>query len=613
MFHLAGCFLSVCLATLLAGIAYGDLIQVANGVLLAYLLMAPRRRWPAYLAAALLGHAIGSAFPHATWQSSLVAAPLGVLEAFLGALLLRRHSAQPPRFAQGTYLIRFIAYAVLAAPAATGVLYSVATFLWFRWPVLNTLQHWIATDSLGVCVVTPASLAIFRTRFHRSVLSAKIWASVLPIAVVTLLVLSQNEASLPFVLYPLLILVLLRLGLGWAAAATLFVAAVGGWFTVHDSGPFAAAATVSKLHPAVLLQIFIVSAMFMLYSVSVVIDELRTTKRRLNVVASLHKLVTENSRDVIIIADFQGNRSFVSAAVANLGGWSRDEVLNHKSLYLVHPDDRARIAAIVAEMRAGKDDSLAECRIKTKGGSYVWVEASLRTIRNPLTGVPTGILNSVREITQRKLAEQKLAEAYHAVEAMAITDALTGLANRRRLDQYLTTEWRRGMRERNPMSLVLIDADLFKSYNDAYGHLRGDNCLKQIAEAIQDVVSRPGDLVARFGGEEFAVVLPNTPAAGAHRVANDICASMRSRQLPHAANPAGIVTISAGYATLVPALGQHAMTLIDCADRALYEAKAGGRNCAYACVKPLPSANTVDRLIEKSADAPRRLASQASG
>jgi diguanylate cyclase (GGDEF)-like protein len=250
---------------------------------------------------------------------------------------------------------------------------------------------------------------------------------------------------------------------------------------------------------------------------------------------------------------------------------------------MVHPDDRPQLMATLGELRAGRDDALVECRVITSNGNYVWVEASLRTIRDPRTGVPTGILNNVREITQRKIAEQQLAEAYHAVEELAITDALTGLANRRHFDQYLTTEWRRGMRERSPLSLVLIDADLFKSYNDTYGHLRGDNCLKQIAEAIQDVVSRPGDLVARFGGEEFAVILPNTPADGGFQVAQEICAAMCSRQLPHSGNPVGVVTISAGCATLVPQLGQHSPSLIDCADQALYQAKGSGRNraCAY--------------------------------
>lgn len=582
--RLACCALCVALATGLAGaMAQGNLIWVANGVLLAYLLLAPRRLWPAYLCAGLLGHIIGTAVIHVAWQVNLVDTPLDVFEAFLGALFLRRRSAQLPQFTQGRYLLRFLAFAVLAAPLITGFLQGLLTMLWLRTNLSLSFMQWVATDSLGACVVTPACVAIFRTRIPRSALSGKNWAYFIPVAAVALAVLSQAKVPLPFVLYPLLVLILLRLGLGWAATATLFVAAVGSWFTVHGQGPFASSFSLSRLEPAVILQLFVASAMFMLYSVSVVIENLRSTERRLQEIASLHRLVTENSRDVIIISDFEGRRNFVSAAGANWGGWSHEELLNLHSLVLVHPDDRPKMAKAVRELRSGGDDALVECRVKTRDGNYIWVEASLRTIRDPITRVPTGILNNVREITQRKLAEQQLAEAYRAVEAMAITDALTGLANRRRFDQCLTIEWRRGMRDRKPLSLLLIDADLFKSYNDAYGHLRGDNCLKQIAEAIQDVVSRPGDLVARFGGEEFAVILPDTPTSGAFQLAQDICAVMRNRQLPHAGNPAGVVTISAGSATLIPQLGQHAVSLVDCADQALYQAKRSGRDraCAY--------------------------------
>ncbi len=575
--------LCVSLATGLAGaMAEGNLIWVANGVLLAYLLLAPRRLWPAYLCAGVLGHAVGSIMIHTAWQVNLLDTPLDVFEAFLGALFLRQRSAQLPRFTQGKYLLRFFAFAVLAAPLITGLLHGVITGLCQHAAFSTPFWQWLATDSLGACVVTPACVAIFRTRTHRSLCAGKNWTYLIPIAAVIFAVLSQAKVPLPFVLYPVLVLILLRLDLGWAAAATLLVAAVGSWFTVHGEGPFAASRSLSRLEPAVLLQLFVASAMFTLYSVSVVIENLRSTERRLQQIASLHKLVTENSRDVIIISDFEGRRSFVSAAGANWGGWSGEEMLDLHSLALVHPEDRRKLAETVRELRSGKDDALAECRVRARDGHYVWVEASLRTIRDPVTRVPTGILNNVRDISERKLAEQQLAEAYHAVETMAITDALTGLANRRRFDQCLTIEWRRGMRERKPLSILLIDADLFKAYNDTYGHLRGDNCLKQIAEAVQDVVSRPGDLVARFGGEEFAVILPNTAAPGAFQLAQDICAVMCSRQLPHSASPIGVVTISAGSATLVPQLGQPAVALIDCADQALYQAKRNGRNRACA-------------------------------
>jgi diguanylate cyclase (GGDEF)-like protein len=197
---------------------------------------------------------------------------------------------------------------------------------------------------------------------------------------------------------------------------------------------------------------------------------------------------------------------------------------------------------------------------------------------DPETGLPSGVLNVVRDVSERKKAELKLQEAYNAVEALAVTDALTGLANRRRFDQYLASEWRRSMRDHQPLSMLMLDVDKFKAYNDTYGHQRGDSCLKQIAEACMDVVSRPGDLVARFGGEEFVVILPNTESEGAMAVAGEICEALRSRRLPHSGNAPGIVTISAGCATLVPKFGKHAPDLIEMADQALYSAKNNGRN-----------------------------------
>jgi diguanylate cyclase (GGDEF)-like protein len=185
-----------------------------------------------------------------------------------------------------------------------------------------------------------------------------------------------------------------------------------------------------------------------------------------------------------------------------------------------------------------------------------------------------------RDISERKIAHERLQNAYKTVETLAATDALTGLANRRRFEEVLNNEWRRGLRDRRPLALLMIDADRFKLYNDTYGHPRGDNCLKQIAEAAQDVVGRPGDLVARYGGEEFAVILPNTDSEGAMLVANEICRAMRMRQLPHSGGPSGIVTVSVGCSVIVPAFGRHAANLVELADAALYEAKHRGRNQA---------------------------------
>ena len=346
------------------------------------------------------------------------------------------------------------------------------------------------------------------------------WPFLVALVPVTLASFCQDRAPLLFLIYPTVALILFRMGLGWASISTLFVTAVGSWFTLRGMGPFWSLGSLSPVGPTMLLQLYIASGMFLVFAAASVLDTLRSTEKRLRETVSLHKLITENLRDAIILADFNGNRSYVSDSAATWGGWSRGELMGMLSLDLVHPEDRGRAEAIIRSLRLGSDGGLLECRAKKSNGEYTWVEANLRPVRDPVTGVPLGVLNMVRDISKRKKAELELKKANTALQALAVTDEMTHLANRRRFDQALSDEWRRGLRERSPLSLLLLDADWFKSYNDTYGHPRGDSCLKQIAEATLEVVTRPGDLVARIGGEEFAVILPNTPAEGALEVAN---------------------------------------------------------------------------------------------
>jgi diguanylate cyclase (GGDEF)-like protein len=162
---------------------------------------------------------------------------------------------------------------------------------------------------------------------------------------------------------------------------------------------------------------------------------------------------------------------------------------------------------------------------------------------------------------------------------LANLDGLTGVANRRCFDETLEHEWRRLSRDKQPLSLILGDIDYFKLYNDNYGHLPGDDCLKKVAQAISNVIHRPADLVARYGGEEFAVILPNTPTSGAIQVAEKILEEIRQLQLPHKASKVqSYVTMSLGVATMVPTLGLSETTLIDQADEFLFQAKKEGRD-----------------------------------
>lgn len=173
----------------------------------------------------------------------------------------------------------------------------------------------------------------------------------------------------------------------------------------------------------------------------------------------------------------------------------------------------------------------------------------------------------------------ELAETNSQLVHLADMDDLTGLYNRRSMDRHLSREWSRGYRAHKPLSLLLLDVDYFKQYNDSYGHHAGDDCLVQVAKVLLEHAKRSSDMAARFGGEEFAVILPETGREDAVRIAEAIRSDLESLQIPHASSGiASVVTISAGVATIIPEQPEYAELLHLAADKALYLAKNQGRN-----------------------------------
>jgi diguanylate cyclase (GGDEF)-like protein len=187
----------------------------------------------------------------------------------------------------------------------------------------------------------------------------------------------------------------------------------------------------------------------------------------------------------------------------------------------------------------------------------------------------------IRKARERELEElaARLAAANATLQQISRVDSLTGLANRRYLDSFMKSEWRRAIRQRQPVSILMIDIDCFKAFNDSLGHPAGDACLKRVAGAIRKVLHRPSDFVARYGGEEFMLVLLDTEPEGAAHVAELIRRAVEELAIPHPASSAGDhVTVSIGVATGRPAFETRPDETIGVADRALYAAKRDGRN-----------------------------------
>ena len=177
---------------------------------------------------------------------------------------------------------------------------------------------------------------------------------------------------------------------------------------------------------------------------------------------------------------------------------------------------------------------------------------------------------------------QRLTLLSEELHLLSTTDSLTGLANRRHFENCFELEWRRAIRNQDSIALIIIDIDYFKKYNDLYGHQAGDDCLRTVCSSLQTYAQRSGELVVRYGGEEFVVLLPRMTLAGAQHIAENMCQSVRELNISHEDSNEKNVTISLGVTAMIPNINDDDESLLRDADRALYQAKANGRNCVVS-------------------------------
>jgi diguanylate cyclase (GGDEF)-like protein/PAS domain S-box-containing protein len=572
------CLLSFCSLLLSSRSGGISVVWPSNGLLLGVLLATPRRQWLAYFAVAFavdLGINLSLSNPGLI---SIYLAGCNMIEVLVAALLLYRTIAPDPDLTQRRQLRSFLTYGVIVAPVTAAFLASFALQRFHSLAVAHIFIPWFTADALGIATVTPLCLSFSKgERFSGDSLPRFLGPFAL-LCAVTVYVFWQSDFPFLFLILPCLTMLGLRTGLAASALGLLVVSVIGGFLTTGGRGPLVLMHPDSQEAHILIFQLFIAVSMLMLYLLELAMAESRRLQQNLQSSEAYFRLLAETSRDIIVLTDLDGERRYVSPAAAELLGWKPEELLGGTYREIVHPEDLGQWTALLEDCRSGRTGTSLPYRCRKKDGSYLWMESNLRLYHDPVTGKPFGFVNVVRDISRRKEAEEDLKKAFRLVESLASIDGLTEVANRRRLDQVLEQEWRLAMRNRFDISLLLIDVDHFKSYNDVNGHLRGDDCLRQIAKVILEIVCRPADLVARYGGEEFAVVLPNTPASGARQIAEWIRSAVHGLGISHEGHPHGVVTVSIGCATQAPETESNLDDLIDAADSALYRAKNAGRN-----------------------------------
>lgn len=432
-------------------------IWLANGAVLAFLMVAPRRHWLAYLFAAAVGNIV------ANWELRTDPAFYSVLtlinlfEIAVAAYPLRA-SLRRPDLSRREALLPFLGYGVVLAPLAAAILSALTVNAFYGSAPLQIMLTWFAADALGIGIVTPVVLVVLRGQFKDLFGPSRSAQTLLYIAAVTAAavgVFAQTTYPLLFLIPPAMLLVASRLG-----------------------------------HAGVALMVPILTL-------------------------------------IAIVASLTGHGPAALNAALDV-------------------EDRVQITQLFV--------------FSTSLLSF-WI-ASTESDRRRIT--------EELQISVGKLAR------------LAAADGLTGLSNRRNFDETFAKEWRRASRSRLPLSVVLIDVDHFKAYNDSYGHLQGDDCLKRVAAEIASSLSRPADLAVRYGGEEFLLLLPETDAAGASLMAELVRSRIEAMAIPHeGSRTSTVVTASLGTATYDPRAAvvlERPEAMIEHADQQLYAAKRQGRN-----------------------------------
>ncbi|MCB1974882.1 MAG: sensor domain-containing diguanylate cyclase [Burkholderiaceae bacterium] len=296
--------------------------------------------------------------------------------------------------------------------------------------------------------------------------------------------------------------------------------------------------------------------------------------------SAVYRTLLESTKAIPWKVDWASKRfTYIGPQIEALLGWQPESWITIEDWAArMHPDDRDYVVNFcVAQSQAGLDHE-ADYRALTKDNGHVWIRDVVHVVRND-QGEPEALVGFMFDISERKKTEERLLAMQKELEALSFKDGLTNIANRRRFNASLELEWESARSNGQPLSVLMFDIDFFKQYNDLYGHVKGDRCLVDIAQTLDLALDGPRDLVARFGGEEFVVLLPQADASVALKVAERCQRLIKKQAIIHAQSPhEQRITVSIGVGSVVPGEHLKPSDFIEAVDRQLYAAKRNGRN-----------------------------------
>ncbi len=523
------------------------------------------------------------------WWIAASMALVEMVEVWVAGAILSRTVATFDDLKRRSNVLRF-SFISLLLPAAAMSFAAIPIAALTRHTYLATWQIVAPADALGLAIIVPALLFCISGEYrHFHKLKPHLIAAGPALVLflgVAIAIFAQKTNPFLFMVFPPLILVVFVLGLEGAVFALPALTFVACLATANGSGPIWIRAELPLEQRIFILQLFLCTAAAVALSVGALLDERRRVGRQAEEAQSIYQTLIQHAEDMIILSSLDAKRRFVSPAVQKITGWTPEEFLAMGPIDVVHPADRDLARTVLESLTAGKMHHTFRFRVVCRDGSYRWVEAFLRGYRQAESSEIAGYVSTVRDISELKLTEESwlaeraaMAHQNNQLADLASRDELTGIPNRRAFNRVLDHEAARHGRTDKPLSLLMLDVDYFKKFNDRYGHPAGDVCLQRLAQALQGCVRRSSDMVARVGGEEFAVLLPATDEEGARKLAQKMIRAVQSLHIEHAESPLGRVSISIGISIWPAHYTTEPSHLIQQADRALYESKSRGRNC----------------------------------